>query len=78
LPPRPFDIGDAGVERLGDLAVAPAFTGVRNVGFNRMRAFVSNCAERLPEPINRASFSPPPLPLRRDSELPVKSNDAAY
>lgn len=57
LSARPLDIGDAGVERLGDLAVAPTFTSVETSAFNRMRAFVSNCAECLPEPIKSVSFA---------------------
>ena len=45
---RPGNRIDAALQRRRDLAVAPAFAGVRGVAFNKMRAFSSFCAGCLP------------------------------
>src|SRR4029077_1696582 len=57
LAPGPLDSGDAGVQRRGNPAVAPAFTELRYVCFRRMRAFVSSWAERLPLRISSSSWA---------------------
>src|SRR5262249_48501233 len=56
LAPGPLDSGDAGVQRRGNPAVAPAFPALRYVCL-RMRAFVSSWAERLPLRINSSSWA---------------------
>jgi hypothetical protein len=64
LSARPLDIGDAGVERSAILLSLQPSLSSETSAFNRTRAFVSNCAERLPEPIKSVSFARSSAPSR--------------
>src|SRR5271165_6403440 len=55
--PGAADIVDAGVQRRRDRAVAPTFAPSDTSAFNRMRAFVSDCAGCLPAQIIASSRS---------------------
>ena len=56
LATRSFDIGEAGVQRLGDSAVTPAVTSIRDIRFQTMGALVSKAALRQKRPFQFLLF----------------------
>lgn len=57
LPARPLDVGDAGVESLGDLAVAPAFASRGHIRLQEDARLRQQAVDRLPERMSSESCS---------------------